>query len=136
MKSLTSLITLALLAVCFLPTHASIPNPIPICAPPSESSESIACWTEKLVGRTIIEDAADITVGTDEFLKADLPNPKRILPPDSVWTADWVPERYVRRLFRCVLVVSSIVVWRWTDGRCRLNIDVDEDNVVIKVWGG
>ncbi|KAI9474112.1 MAG: hypothetical protein EXX96DRAFT_488846 [Benjaminiella poitrasii] len=51
-------------------------------------------WRDKLVGKVILNDEAETTLSAGEFIrKKDLPKPNRVLPPDSIMTMDFRPER-------------------------------------------
>ncbi|KAI9848907.1 MAG: hypothetical protein M1838_000348 [Thelocarpon superellum] len=46
-------------------------------------------WTNKLVGKKISESTSDAT----NFAKRDLPSAHRVLPPGSLVTKDFQPDR-------------------------------------------
>ncbi|KAL1931831.1 hypothetical protein VTP01DRAFT_8887 [Rhizomucor pusillus] len=62
--------------------------------PIQANAEEENAWRQRLVGKYILKDDEQTTLGTHEFVRErDLPQPRRILPPNSVMTMDYRPER-------------------------------------------
>ncbi|KAI9331392.1 hypothetical protein BD770DRAFT_403531 [Pilaira anomala] len=51
-------------------------------------------WRDKLFGKVILNDDEQTGLAADEYIrKKDLPQPNRILPPNSIMTMDYRPDR-------------------------------------------
>ncbi|CDH57895.1 predicted protein [Lichtheimia corymbifera JMRC:FSU:9682] len=51
-------------------------------------------WCKKLVGKIILKDNEETTLGADEVVREkDLPKPNRVLLPNSPMTMDYRPNR-------------------------------------------
>ncbi|KAI7907895.1 uncharacterized protein BX663DRAFT_492325 [Cokeromyces recurvatus] len=51
-------------------------------------------WRDMLIGKVILNDDEETALNAGEYIrKKDLPNPHRVLPPNSVKTMDFRPER-------------------------------------------
>ncbi|KAL0073239.1 hypothetical protein J3Q64DRAFT_1758406 [Phycomyces blakesleeanus] len=51
-------------------------------------------WRDKLVGKFILENDEATSLSSDEYVRhSDLPQPNRVLPPNSIMTMDYRPDR-------------------------------------------
>ncbi|KAI8645077.1 hypothetical protein BD408DRAFT_412209 [Parasitella parasitica] len=67
-----------------------------LLATSKNQKESPDCdgWRDKLFGKVILNDNEETALGADECVRTkDLPNPSRVLRPDSMMTMDYRPER-------------------------------------------
>ncbi|KAI9287491.1 hypothetical protein BC943DRAFT_318208 [Umbelopsis sp. AD052] len=59
-----------------------------------QPNEEAQLWQNKLIGKTLIHDNEETELGEDKIFRAkNLPQPSRVVKPDSFITLDFRPER-------------------------------------------
>ncbi|KAI8367357.1 hypothetical protein EDC96DRAFT_506529 [Choanephora cucurbitarum] len=62
--------------------------------PSSNQPNDTDGWHEKLVGKIILNNDEETALSSDEYVRVqDLPTPHRVLPPGTMATMDFRPER-------------------------------------------
>ncbi|CEP12954.1 hypothetical protein [Parasitella parasitica] len=67
-----------------------------LLASSKKAQENAGCdgWHDKLVGKVILGDDEETALSANEFVrKKDLPNPNRVLAPNSMASMDYRPDR-------------------------------------------